>query len=177
MGIEQDSKWYDENIWNSEKKLLYNRKHGLYEEAYKFLEGNEILDLGCGSGRMARVLEDNEFKGHYTGVDFSERAIEYCRETYKFYDFLLLNIFEKSLIGYSTILCLEVLEHIDNDLKLLENIPFSTTVVFSVPSFDGISHVRYFNDIENVENRYSFLLSFIDHKTIERVFLFKAVRA
>ena len=36
------------------------------------LVGNEsILDLGCGNGELSRTLAENNFRGTYTGLDFS----------------------------------------------------------------------------------------------------------
>lgn len=41
------------------------------------LEGHEnILDLGCGNGELARYLADNSFMGAYTGLDFSLPLLE-----------------------------------------------------------------------------------------------------
>lgn len=41
------------------------------------LEGREnILDLGCGNGEMARCLADSQFRGRYTGLDFSLPLLE-----------------------------------------------------------------------------------------------------
>jgi 2-polyprenyl-3-methyl-5-hydroxy-6-metoxy-1,4-benzoquinol methylase len=41
------------------------------------LEGHEnILDLGCGNGEIARCLADSQFLGRYTGLDFSLPLLE-----------------------------------------------------------------------------------------------------
>jgi ubiquinone/menaquinone biosynthesis C-methylase UbiE len=41
---------------------------------------HDILDIGCGTGRMASALADYVTTGSYTGIDISKRAIRYCRE-------------------------------------------------------------------------------------------------
>ncbi len=40
-----------------------------------------ILDIGCGAGRTARFLKT--IGGKYTGIDYSEEAIIYCRHLHK----------------------------------------------------------------------------------------------
>ena len=41
------------------------------------LDGRSVLDVGCGTGEMLEML--SEF-GPVRGLDFSERAVDYCRE-------------------------------------------------------------------------------------------------
>jgi len=41
----------------------------------------EVLDLGCGNGRLYELFADNP-KVKYTGVDFSEKLIEFAKSRY-----------------------------------------------------------------------------------------------
>ena len=47
----------------------------------------KILDSGCGNGRNTPIKEELEshsgFEINYTGVDFAESAVNFCRENYK----------------------------------------------------------------------------------------------
>jgi SAM-dependent methyltransferase len=43
---------------------------------------NDILDVGCGIGRMARPLAGYLTTGRYAGFDVNEMAIRWCRERY-----------------------------------------------------------------------------------------------
>jgi SAM-dependent methyltransferase len=44
------------------------------------LAGSEnLLDLGCGNGQLARVLAENGFKGTYLGLDFSPPLLSFAR--------------------------------------------------------------------------------------------------
>lgn len=176
MGIERDSAWYDEYLWNGKEKMLYRHKSGLYISAYNLFSGNNIIDLGCGSGRLAKVLQVNKFNGKYLGVDFSKNAIEYCRKTYP-YEFVLGSVFDVSMDEYDTVVSLEVLEHINNDTDLLRNIPKGKTFIFSVPSFDNPSHVRHFKNMNEVKDRYRDLLTFERDIVIDRIFLFRTQRS
>ena len=175
MEIEQNSQWYDDNIWNDQKRMLYNHKNGLYQRAYELSDGKNIIDVGCGSGRLAHVFREKGFDGSYLGIDFSRNAIDYCKRTYP-YEFKQCNIFDVSYKNYDNIICLEVLEHINYDIKFISIIPKNKVLIFSVPSFGGISHVRHFNSIEEVKERYSDLLNFTDEVQIDRLFLFKTLK-
>jgi SAM-dependent methyltransferase len=43
--------------------------------------GDRVLDIGCGSGRMAQSLESEGIE--YCGWDVSKRAVEWCQEALK----------------------------------------------------------------------------------------------
>jgi SAM-dependent methyltransferase len=40
---------------------------------------SDIVELGCGCGRMARALKGGWFQGTYVGVDIDSEMIQYCR--------------------------------------------------------------------------------------------------
>jgi tRNA (uracil-5-)-methyltransferase TRM9 len=44
-----------------------------------FLGHENLLDLGCGGGELARTLQRRGFRGHYTGLDFSPALLETAR--------------------------------------------------------------------------------------------------
>jgi SAM-dependent methyltransferase len=46
----------------------------------------EVIDLGCGNGRLYELFADNP-KIKYTGVDFSEKLIDFAKERYLKKDF------------------------------------------------------------------------------------------
>lgn len=41
----------------------------------------EVIDLGCGNGRLYELFQDNP-KISYTGIDFSEKLIDYAKSRY-----------------------------------------------------------------------------------------------
>ncbi|MGL1893227.1 MAG: class I SAM-dependent methyltransferase [Spirochaetaceae bacterium] len=70
-----------------------------YINEYK-LKSLSILDIGCGNGRNSFVKEELEKDGvivDYTGADFSEKALTYCRETYTDKEFIHLDITDNNL--------------------------------------------------------------------------------
>src|ERR1700730_2880160 len=49
----------------------------------KYCNSNsDIVELGCGCGRVARALKDPWFEGTYVGVDIDNEMLEYCRNNF-----------------------------------------------------------------------------------------------
>ena len=65
-------------------------------------------------------------------------------------------------VHYDTILCTEVLEHVVDDVSVLERIPKGKQVLATVPNFDYESHVRFFANVGEVRDRYGSLFEFLD---------------
>lgn len=110
----------------------------------------KVLDIGCGTGDLASFSDDD-----YTGVDFSEKAINLARKTRKeSATFIHADVTDP---GFSppkncdTVVMAEFLEHIDDDEQLLSSLIDSMNnngrLVISVPNGDRVpdeSHVRQF---------------------------------
>ena len=59
--------------------------------------------------------------------------------------FMIRDIETQSLpAAYEIVICLETLEHLQDDLAVIEKIKPGAYVIFSVPNFDYESHVRHF---------------------------------
>jgi 2-polyprenyl-3-methyl-5-hydroxy-6-metoxy-1,4-benzoquinol methylase len=115
-----------------------------------------ILDIGCGAGQMACLLRDKGISG-YLGIDFSRARIERARSVCPQFDFVWADIFDSDLLesySYHAILALEFLEHVEEDLQLIERIRSGTRVLASVPNFPSFAHVRHFSGISHVSSRY-----------------------
>jgi SAM-dependent methyltransferase len=130
------------------------------------IENPDILEVGCGTGQMAHYLFDEGYR-KYKGFDFSEVAIEKARQVVTM-DFVSGNALDKQNYegDYNTVICLEVLEHLNRDLQVIDNIPDETWMIFSVPTFDEPSHVRWFTSEHQIKSRY---FKYIDIKEISPV--------
>lgn len=128
----------------------------------KFSCNVDICEIGCGSGQTANMLFDNGYK-NYTGIDFRGAVIRKAQKTnLAFKDkFVCIDAFSyigtKDFNNQILFLCFEVLEHIGKDCELLEMLPSGGNIVFSIPSFKSFNHLRTFNTISDIENRYSML--------------------
>jgi SAM-dependent methyltransferase len=43
---------------------------------------SDVVELGCGCGRIARAFRDSWFEGTYVGVDIDSEMIEYCQANF-----------------------------------------------------------------------------------------------
>jgi peptidoglycan/xylan/chitin deacetylase (PgdA/CDA1 family)/SAM-dependent methyltransferase len=127
-----------------------------------------VLEVGCGSGLLADMLIQ-ESGAAYRGFDFSEVAIGRAGSRTgrpELFSFADARDARSYAFDYDTIICTEVLEHIDADLDVIRNWNGGAWCVCSVPNFDWESHVRFFRSSEEVRGRYGEL---IDIETVIRV--------
>jgi len=135
----------------------------VYKQVLKCLEGYEkVLDIGCGSGWFARKCIE---AGHcYIGVDYSTEAIEAAREAAPEAIFYEIDIAKDQEIikseDFDIVVFISFLEHIHNDLEVLEAIPLQKPVIFVVPNRLSKGHIRAFRSAEKVFKRYGQIIEF-----------------
>ncbi|MEX2617353.1 MAG: class I SAM-dependent methyltransferase [Alphaproteobacteria bacterium] len=149
------------------KSLYYPMFLKVLEEL-KRLSTTNVLEVGCGGGIFAQMLiEHSDIQ--YRGFDFSVNGIKKAMERNAGSDLFSIGnaLDEASYFGpFDTIVCTEVLEHIERDLDVVRLWPHGVNCVCSVPNFDYPTHVRVFKDESDVLNRYGEL---IDIDSITRV--------
>lgn len=150
--MKQPSEWYDEVFKNGE---YWNERsfhfHNLWDKVWSLVEGDNVLDIGCGPGLFVQRMPG---KVNYTGIDFSEYAVNEVKKLG--YKAVLMDLETElpDFKGFDCVILCEFLEHIENDIQLFNSIPEGVCIVGSVPKFDDESHVRYFNSVEKVIERY-----------------------
>ncbi|PKM52339.1 MAG: hypothetical protein CVV02_02940 [Firmicutes bacterium HGW-Firmicutes-7] len=164
---EKDNFYYD-NVYQTNKAYLKKAEEMLYfpiwKRAIQMMDENSIIaEFGCGPGQFAELVINHGLKYAF-GVDFSQNAIRMVKErTGKDY-FYVGNLYNKrnyTIKEYNTAILLEVLEHIEEDLKVLSYLPEGVRVIFSVPNFNETSHVRTYS-LESIKERYENLLDIIE---------------
>lgn len=116
----------------------------------------KILDIGCGPGQFAGLIDDAGFEA-YTGLDFSSVAIERARPHAPRFTFRVADVMLPASyagIDFDAIICMEVLEHIDNDFAVVSCFPSGKRCLMTVPNFPWKSHVRHFTSEQSVSDRY-----------------------
>jgi SAM-dependent methyltransferase len=148
---------YDRPYWDSHYFPLYK---AAFDEVIR-LGGKNIIEIGCGSGSFAHLLFDNSSL-EYHGFDFSEAAIVKARlRTHRPDRFSVAKAGDDTPMRrpYDTVVCLEVLEHIERDLDVIEGWKAGAICVCSVPNFDQPDHVRFFQHEDEVLARYDGLIA------------------
>lgn len=139
-------------------------------------EGNDILDIGCGSGRLAFALKDF-LSGKYVGFDILKEPLEYARikcsrEDWEF-NLIEKNNLQNVLPYFDFITFFSVFTHIlDEDIffYLKESIRLlkpSGKIIFSFLDFECESHWFIFeNSLENRAGK-AVITKFLSKSTIE----------
>lgn len=182
MKSEKPASYYDTHFQNDA------RTHGHYKNSFyyvhwtqvivllKKIASPEVLEIGCGTGQLAEYLKDEGYV-NYLGFDFSEGAISLAKKKsdINFFQADALDFTLYKTLHFNTVICLEVLEHIKNDIGVLKNLPDGTNIIFSVPNFDAPSHVRWFNSEREIKRRYFEYISFQEIIRIGNLFICKGI--
>lgn len=147
-GSEEYSKHYADSIYYAIWCVLLDRLQPR--------DDMSVLEIGCGPGQLASYLFDRGLRD-YVGLDFSEECIQMAKTACPSFEFVCDDALVSDLLTrchYNVVIATEVLEHVEDDIKILNRIRGRTHVYASVPSFPYESHVRYFKSAEEVRNRY-----------------------
>jgi SAM-dependent methyltransferase len=110
---EDDARTFDE----TREKHIYSP---LLEMLQEVDLGARVLDVGCGNGRLLKVLSERQSK--YVGIDQSESLIKICQDKYPDYKFVagdILNLGELADYDFDYVFCIAVLHHLPGaDLRL-----------------------------------------------------------
>jgi 2-polyprenyl-3-methyl-5-hydroxy-6-metoxy-1,4-benzoquinol methylase len=133
---------------------------------------SSVLEVGCGRGLMAELMVRAGIP--YIGFDFNVIAVEKARLRNGAGRHFVADATDPASYSapYDGIVCCEVLEHIEADLRVIELWRPGCICICSVPNFDYKTHVRFFRHEDEICARYGGLL---DIQRIERVA--KPVRA
>ena len=109
-------------IWNRLKYVL-SPQFDIYENIYKVVSGN-VADIGCGTGFGTHLLTINSDNVH--GYEVDDGALDFSKKVFPInsLQFLRGDIQEgiESDILYNFIIMIDVIEHLENDKKALENV-------------------------------------------------------
>lgn len=189
-GQQMSAAYYDENFKLKQQLRVHYTKAFHYPlwavvaERLRQLRTQSVMDVGCGPGQMASLLWDTGIP-RYLGLDFSTSQIDFARNICPEYQFVVADAFATNLIEvypYDTFLATEFLEHVQDDVEIVKRIRPGAHVVISVPSFPNPAHVRWFNCIEEVTDRYQLYLHSLEVSELRidqrgrRFFILQGVR-
>jgi len=92
------------NPYNQHFDKIGAQFHRLLVEHTGLKRHHHILDIGCGTGRLAKQLIKFLDDGHYDGFDVNHRFVSYCKENYKHQNFTFTHCDVKhcefNVVGY-----------------------------------------------------------------------------
>ena len=161
MGRERNAQWYERRMgearyeWYASPFLLVYIKVAAALPS-PFL-APVLMDVGCGNGIFASLLYGLGYL-NYTGIDFNAKAILHCQRKLPDYRWLHRDLKNpQTLRLFRTahhLIFMEVLEHIENDLQVIRNVPRGRNIYLTVPSYDSEGHVRIFATMDEAVERY-----------------------
>ncbi len=160
---QQDAAWYDETYATTQHyRQHYTASHyyflwSVIADRMMHQRPARVLDIGCGPGQFGALLRDKGL-ADYCGLDFSQQTIAMARAACPEFTFVLADVFHSDLIEtypYDTVVCMEFLEHVEDDLGIGRRLRSGTHCYATVPNFPYVSHVRHFATPAEVEARYS----------------------
>ncbi len=104
----------------------------------EFSPGYRVLEVGCGTGNVLRVLERTCAKGSVMGMDPFEEALVYARQRTGC-KLLRGHLRQQGFEGQFDLVCLfDVLEHVPDDIAMLQDIKTALrpggTLLLTVPA-------------------------------------------
>ena len=172
---ERDSAWYDRAFKESATYHLPYRQSPYYFLWCVLVDrlirsgSTSVLDIGCGPGQVASFLRDKGLK-RYVGIDVSPVATKMAKSLCPDFDFVTASAFDTdvfSSVKYDTVICMEFLEHVTDDIRVLKRIERGTRVFGTVPNFPYTAHVRFFSSCDEVSRRYGGLFDTLSVDAIE----------
>lgn len=104
-------------------RYLYVKRVRVIMDMLPIEKGDNILDVGCGSGYLLSKIK----KGNLTGLDLSENLLSISRKRLKHREIRLIkgdtqnmSMFKEN--EFNHIICTEVLEHVPNPKKVVAEI-------------------------------------------------------
>jgi len=152
LGVSDDSEEESETIEQKVKKeTLHQQRLKIVFDKLVESKSNSVIDLGCGEGKLIRMLlKERQFQ-KITGMDISNSELNKCKDRLYWEEMApkqkdRINLFQgaltykdKRLEGYDAAALVEVIEHIDqNRLPSLERVVFEfarpKTVLITTPN-------------------------------------------
>ena len=147
----KNSEEYLSDLYTSLGDFRYDfRNFNLVNMILPLIQGEKVLDIGCGSGFLLKMLKD---KGRTIyGVEPNEKLVRFSREQFGDLNIVKAPAEEIAKLGFKvdTVVMMDVLEHIEDDREQLKKISDCLNeggrLVIVVPAFRFLFGKRDINN-------------------------------
>ncbi len=127
----------------SPKGVLSPRDFYRFKRVRKYLYGSSVLDVGCGYGDFLKLINPNHQIG---GTEVNKERVDYCNQVLGQNAIRLANLDERLDFednSFDTVVCLEVLEHLEDPEKALKELVrvARKRVIITIPFNEKIRYV------------------------------------
>lgn len=161
---EKSATWYDRAFEEAADYSAHYTRSPYYVswtviiDRVRRARATSVLEVACGPGQLACALRDAGLLQKYVGFDFAAKRVEAARKSCPDYTFLVADAFATPLFeapDYEVVIATEFLEHVHEDLRVLERVRSGARFIGTVPNYPYVSHVRHFVDEAAVRERYA----------------------
>lgn len=123
--LQPEGNYFDK--YNSSNPIVKKIMSGFFSAVGRMLnavgEADSILEAGCGEGEVTAYLSEHYKDAHkIEAFDISEKVVQQAKEKCSNVKFSTGNIYNISGSNYELVVCCEVLEHLDQPGKALEEL-------------------------------------------------------
>lgn len=114
--------WQAREVWRNLERPKHQER---FTRCASFCVGQRFLDMGCACGHSTQYLKERK-PGFWLGADMSETAVQAAQINFPEIPFLLIegveNLCELARFNLDSIVCSEVIEHVEDDQALVEEL-------------------------------------------------------
>jgi len=130
----------------------------------------KILQLGCRTGNLARILLYSNYN-YVRGVETTSELISLAQQSMstRHRSKFIKGFFDEEKtydIEYDTVICAEVFEYHDCDIKILKSVKKGAKIIFTVPGFPNEVFSRYFLSEKSIKSRYKDLIDILEIREV-----------
>lgn len=126
--------WKDANVFDKQLKLNLQQSKAIdyypnhwidFLNLIQQINPKNILDIGCGCGIFYKICKTHFENIKYTGIDYSEKAINIAKKQWKYDQFFVKNLFELDSVDikdFDIIYLGAILDVMQNANEALEHI-------------------------------------------------------
>lgn len=135
------------------QKRIINESNYVYRDIVRITneclgknKNKKVLDYGCGAGTLSFYISNKGFS--VVGVDISKNAIEMCKQNAAQFNLKNISFINSGKIPrkikglkFDLIICSEVIEHVDADIKLIRGLASllknNGSIIITTPSINA----------------------------------------